>query len=51
MQNLPDKGVSGSLYYLRADSTVTGLTGMVLEVKVERREAEKRFPFWVSSIR
>ena len=49
MQNLPDKGVSGSLYYLRANSTVTGLTGMVLEVKVERREAEKRFPFWVSA--
>jgi hypothetical protein len=31
MQNLPDKGVSGSLCYLWADYTVTGLTRMVLE--------------------
>jgi hypothetical protein len=26
MQNIPDKGVSGSLCYLQADTTVTGLT-------------------------
>jgi hypothetical protein len=31
MQNLPDKGVSGSAYYLKADYTVTGLTERVHE--------------------
>jgi hypothetical protein len=31
MQNVPDKGVSGSLHYLQADYTVTGLTESVHE--------------------
>jgi hypothetical protein len=31
MQNLPDKEVSGSLYYQAAEATVTGLTGSVNE--------------------
>jgi hypothetical protein len=31
MQNIPDKGVSRSRRYLKADDTVTGLTGMAHE--------------------
>ena len=46
MQNLPDKGVSGSLCYLLAEYTVTLLTESVLEVKVETRDSSGRFPGW-----
>ena len=34
MQNLPDKGVSGSLHHLKANYTVTGLTESVVESQV-----------------
>jgi hypothetical protein len=46
MQNLPDKGVSSSLYYLKADYTVTGLTLACVKVKVEMRETHAHFPLW-----
>jgi hypothetical protein len=36
MQNLPDKGVIGFHHYLRADTTVTGLTGMAHENQGQR---------------
>ena len=36
MQNIPDKGVSGALYYLQAEYTVAGLSGSLLEVNRKR---------------
>ncbi len=38
MQNIPDKGVSSFHHYLRADATVTGLTGSARESQVKKRE-------------
>jgi hypothetical protein len=32
MQNIPDKGVSGTPHHLKAEHTVTGLSGSLLEV-------------------
>jgi hypothetical protein len=46
MQNLPDKGVSDSPHYLKADYTVTGLTGMVRESQRGSEENGRRFPLW-----
>ena len=40
MQNLPDKGVSGSACYLWADYTVTGLTESVHESQ-QRNEGNR----------
>jgi hypothetical protein len=44
MQNLPDKGVSGSLYYLWDDYTVTGLTRMVHESQGRNEGDSWAFP-------
>jgi|SRR5580698_8083979 hypothetical protein len=44
MQNLPDKGVSGSVYYLLADCTVTGLTHVMLGSQDESGPNGKAFP-------
>ena len=38
MQNIPDKGVSGSLCYLWADYPVTGLTQSLHENQARERE-------------
>jgi hypothetical protein len=44
MQNIPDKGVSGSLCYLQADTTVTGLTQSLQESQGLEREKPRAFP-------
>ena len=44
MQNLPDKGVSGSAYYLKANYTVTGLTDAVCESQGGNEGDRKAFP-------
>jgi hypothetical protein len=44
MQNLPDKGVSGSLYCLRANYTVTGLTDSVHESQGRNERDREAFP-------
>ena len=44
MQNLPDKGVSGSAYYLKAEYTVTGLTESVQQSQGRNRGNREAFP-------
>ena len=44
MQNPPDKGVSGSAYYLKADYIVTGLTDGMCESQGGNEGDRKAFP-------
>jgi hypothetical protein len=47
MQNLPDKGVSGSSFYLWAECTVTALTPSLHESQgLRTRKRGRHFPFW-----
>jgi|HubBroStandDraft_2_1064218.scaffolds.fasta_scaffold08572_6 hypothetical protein len=48
MQNLPDKGVSGSLYHLKANYTVTGLTDSACESQGGNERNQRHFPFWAA---
>jgi len=44
MQNIPDKGVSGSLCYLQAEYTVTGLTQSLHESQGQDERKRQAFP-------
>jgi hypothetical protein len=44
MQNLPDKGVSGSSGYLLAECTGTGLTRSLLESQGQNERKRQAFP-------
>ena len=46
MQNIPDKGVSGAPRYLKAEHTVTGLSGSLLGVNRKSTGSDEAFPFW-----
>jgi len=46
MQNIPDKGVSGTSHYLQAEYTVTGLSGSLPGVKRRIGETLQGLPFW-----
>jgi len=46
MQNIPDKGVSGASHYLKAEYTVTGLSGSLLGVNQKSAGSDETFPFW-----
>jgi hypothetical protein len=50
MQNLPDKGVRGSSYYLKAECTVTGLTHVMLGSQDESGPMVRHFPFWEAAV-
>ncbi len=47
MQNLPDKGVSGSLFYLLAECTSYMINSeSACKSRVRMRESDRHFPIW-----